>query len=377
MKVLCAIPSTNQMYSGVGRALKELSKRMAGRVEYTFAVDDLNERNVGLLGRFAAEHGMTVLVGSHRVDERGVDPVNEDLGRIVSRGRWDAVELIGFANAATGEAVLDQIGNTTLIYTPHDQPLWTVPMSPEQRERVAEIHRRVMRRADLVLADSPHERTALQAMEPARSHVRYLPLGCDFERFEAGPVDRPPRLLFVGDLNEIRKRFDRVEALLPAIFREWPEYGLVVVGNRSNELGDRLPGSIREKIELKGYISDEELRALYRTSRGLFLLSEVEAFGLPILEAMASGTPVFLSDLATTRSLFGSYSGARFCPRDDREGTLQVVRETLGDWAGWVRRTLADREALEAEFAWGPLAERKTDAIASSWFRRNRWSWSG
>jgi glycosyltransferase involved in cell wall biosynthesis len=375
LRVLCAIPSTNQMYSGVGRAIRELSRRMTDRVEITFAVDDLNARNVSLLGSFALEHGMTVLVGNHRADDRGVDPANEALPGLVASGHWDVIELVGFANAATGSAVLENLGAAALVYTPHDQPLWTVPMSAAQADHVGAVHRRVLDRADLVLADSPHERAALQALTPGRSHVRYLPLGCDFAAFGPGPVDREDRLLFVGDLNEIRKRFDRVAAVFARLLARRPGLRLAVVGNRSDEWAANLPAEIRPSVDLLGYVSETELRWLYATSRGLVLLSEVEAFGLPILEAMARGTPVFLADLETTRSLFGPFASAHFCPADDLVATASLIDSVLGLGDESIHEAIAERDRLRETFDWTHLALAKATEIAAAWSRRAGWKW--
>lgn len=376
MRVLCAMPSTNQMYSGVGRALMELARRMAAEVDYEFTVDDLNRRNVDLLRSFAGPLGMAVHVGRHRFEDDCIDPTNDDLGPIVAQERWDAVELVGFANASVGRTVLRVLGERCLVYTPHDQPLWTVPMSDRQRETVGCVHQRMLERADVVLADSPAERLDLQSRVPHRSHVEFLPLGCDFDAFRAGPAERSPRLLFVGDLNEIRKRFDRVAALVPRIVERWPGLRLAVVGNRSEDVSQRLPAGMRPFVEALGYVSEAELRSLYASSLGLFLLSDVEAFGLPILEAMACGTPVFLSDLESTRGLFGEFPSAHFCPREDEEGTWRVVSAALERPRESVRVALEARAALRARFDWDELARRKTSAVRAAWFRRNRLSWS-
>lgn len=376
MRVLVAMPSTNQMYSGVGRALMELSRRMAGRVAYEFAVDDLNGRNLELLRSFADEHAMPVHVGEHECDPRFVEPRNRDLPGLLDRGDWDAIELVGFANAGTGRAVLSGIGDRVLSYTPHDQPLWTVPMSEDQQANTSQTHRDVIERADVVFADSPHERDELQRLAPGRSHVEFHPLGCSFDEFEAGTVERPLRLLFVGDLNEIRKRFDRVVAVLERLLERFPSLRLMVVGNKSDGMAGRIPRAVRSAIDLRGYVTEAELRGLYRACRGLLLFSEVEAFGLPILEAMACGTSVYLSDLPTTRSLFGAFRSAVFCDVDDLEGTVARIAVGIGGGTRPIAAAIAERAVLRERFEWDRLASRKADALAAAWWRRRRWAWS-
>ncbi|WP_169979987.1 glycosyltransferase family 4 protein [Tautonia rosea] len=375
-RVLIATPTTNQMYSGIGRAIFELSRRLQGRVEFTFAMDDRDPRSLRRVWDFATPLGIPMCVGPHRFESDCVEPLNERLPELIRSSRWDAIELIGFANAATGRAVLDHIDDrTVLCYTPHDQPLWTVPMSPEQEANVAATHRRVIERADLVLADSPAECRALQRLAPRQVNAVTLPLGCDFEAFDLGPLDRPPQLLFVGDLAEIRKRFDRVVQVFEHVVRRSPEFRLVVIGNRSEASADRIPPALRPFVELRGYVSEADLREAYRSSRALLLLSDVEAFGLPILEALVSGTPVLLSRLETTESLFGDCPGTHFCPIDDPEGTLQIVDRLLDQPSIAIAQARADRPRLQPLFDWNALANRKHQLVMSAWGRRNAWAW--
>lgn len=367
LRVLVAVPTTNQMYSGIGRAIVELCRRLRDRAAFTFALDDRDPRSLRRLWEFAAMHRMPIRVGPHRLDPDCVDPTNLDLPAVIRGGDWDAIELVGFANAAVGRDVLEHLDDrTALCYTPHDQPLWTVPMSEAQRVNVAEVHRRVLRRADLVLADSPAEARQLEASGASTFHCLSLPLGCDFDAFDLGPPDRLPQLLFVGDLAEIRKRFDRVVAVFEHVLRSRPDYRLVVIGNRSDSSTDRIPAAIRHAVDLRGYVAEADLRASYGSCRALLLLSDVEAFGLPILEALACGTPVVLGRLETTAGLFGDCPGAHFCPLDDPAGTLAVVDRLLGDWRTAVAAARADRPRLRSAFGWDHLADRKWRALSEA-----------
>jgi glycosyltransferase involved in cell wall biosynthesis len=148
-----------------------------------------------------------------------------------------------------------------------------------------------------------------------------------------------------------------------------------VVGNRSDEWAARLPAEIRPSVDLLGYVSENELRWLYATSRGLVLLSEVEAFGLPILEAMARGTPVFLADLETTRSLFGPFASAHFCPADDVVATASLIDSVLGLGDESIHEAIAERDHLRETFDWTHLARTKATEIAAAWSRRAGWKW--
>jgi glycosyltransferase involved in cell wall biosynthesis len=261
--------------------------------------------------------------------------------------------------------VLRDLGRRVLTYTPHDQPTWTVPMSAEQQARTTDVHRRTLRRADLVLCDSTAERDALRRLVPDPLTCAYLPLGCDFDLFRPGPDLRREQLLFVGDLAEPRKRFDRVLAAFGPLVRERPTLRLVVIGNRSEAARDRVPLDLRHAVTLRGHVSEEELRRAYAESLGLILLSDFEAFGIPILEALASGTPVFLSEQAELRSLFGPYAGVHFCPVEDPSQTLAIIRSVLTRGSHAVVEASRDHPRLRAAFDWDALAARKWERLVT------------
>lgn len=376
MRVLTVMSSSNQMYSGIGRAVFELTRRLMDRIQFEFAIDDLNPRNVEIVRLFAEAREIPLHLGRGRKNDECLDNGNLDLASLLRTGTWDAIECLCWANADTNTSILENIGQTTLIFTPHHQPSWTVPMSPEQIQVTEAVYHKTLRRSDLVLCDSPWERREVGRLVPGLNHASYLPLGCDFRVYPAGKIPRQPQLLFVGDLAEPRKRFDRVLSLMERLLPEWPELRLMVIGNRSETAYDQIPESLRGRCVLRGYTSEEELRTAYAESLGLVLLSEFEAFGIPILESLACGTPVFLSDLAPTRSLFQEFSGAYFCPAEDSQATAGIVRGVLKRGDAAISEAIADRSRLRSRFDWDRLAVEKWMAISASWFRKNGFSWA-
>ncbi len=375
MRTLVVLSSSNQMYSGIGRAVFAFVDELADRVDFEFAIDDLKPRNRDLVLDFARDRGLPVHLGRGQTHKLALDHDNADLGDLIAGGGWDVIETVCFANAATNRTVLDAIDDrVTLVYTPHDQPTWTVPMGPAQAEHLEAVHQAMLERADVVCCDSPHERDQLQRRVPDRSHCSFVPLGCDFRRFKPGRRDRPEQLLFVGDLAEPRKRFDRVLAVLERLVRIRPDVKLVVIGNRSDSALEQIPAALRPVVELRGYVSEADLLAAYAGSAGLMLLSDFEAFGVPILEALACGTPVFLSEQAETRSLFEDCAGARFLPPDDPDEVARHVGEVLAHRAAVVGSVLEDRPRLESRFGWDRGAFLKQRAVSAAWFRRHCWS---
>ena len=116
-------------------------------------------------------------------------------------------------------------------------------------------------------------------------------------------------LLWVGGLQtpDPRKR-------IAALARTPTELPLVLVG-ATRPWAHELPG-----VTLTGFVSDEELAALYSGARALVFPSDDEGFGLPTVEALACGTPVVATDIPVLREVLGER--ATFVDAGDLEGLL-------------------------------------------------------
>ena len=122
MRVLTVLSSSNQMYSGIGRAVFELSDRLQDRVEFEFAIDDLDARNLDLVRDFAEARGIPVHVGRGRKRPEALDNGNEELAALLRRGdgtRWNA--SAGPTPTRTRPSWRAS-GDAALIFTPHHQP---------------------------------------------------------------------------------------------------------------------------------------------------------------------------------------------------------------------------------------------------------------
>ncbi len=99
------------------------------------------------------------------------------------------------------------------------------------------------------------------------------------------------------------------------------------------------------------------LASVYRRSALLLMPSEREGFGLPVLEALACGTPVVASDVAALREV-GGYA-AVYCPLDDLEAWHRTVTRLLDERAQLPAQWTLRREAgirRAAAFSWSRYA---------------------
>ena len=164
------------------------------------------------------------------------------------------------------------------------------------------------RHADLVLCCSQATLDDCLVAGITASRLRHVPLGVDIDRASAADVARvralyrlPERyLLFVGTV-EPRKNLRGLARAVELLEDPIP---LVVAGSRGwGEAGENLVGD----VSFLGYVPNEDLAALYAGALVFCYPSSLEGYGLPVLEAMAQGTPVVTSvDTATEEAAGGA-----------------------------------------------------------------------
>jgi glycosyltransferase involved in cell wall biosynthesis len=108
-----------------------------------------------------------------------------------------------------------------------------------------------------------------------------------------------------------------------------------------------------ERVCFLGYLDDETLAGLYANAVLFVLPSQEEGFGLPALEAMASGTPVIVSDGGALPEL-AREAGMMFC-LSNPDGLSYALRECLSNER--LRHQLKEKGLARAsEFSWQATA---------------------
>jgi glycosyltransferase involved in cell wall biosynthesis len=214
-------------------------------------------------------------------------------------------------------------------------------MSRKDRLVFRAVVPRAVRRAARVLAISERtKRDLVEVYDVAPERVVVTPLGVD-PIFHPSGDGAHAYALFVG---AIQQRKDPLAALDAAGAAALP---LVAVGPEKDAA---LSAELRRRgADVRGYVPKEELAMLYANAACLILPSRYEGFGLPVVEAMASGTPVVATPDAALREVAGD--AAVFAERDELGEAVRRVLEQRERWA-------AAGVARARQFSWAQTAER-------------------
>ncbi|MDO7896555.1 glycosyltransferase family 4 protein [Pseudomonas citrulli] len=178
------------------------------------------------------------------------------------------------------------------------------------------------------------------------------------EVLKAHGVEAGRYFLCVGTL-EPRKNLSlalRAHAGLPESIRQ--AFPLLIVGMggwQQAQLNEELRKALADgHVCLTGYLPDEQVAQLLAGARALIFPSLYEGFGLPVLEAMASGTPVITTRCSAMPEVAGP--AGNYCEPDDHQGVREAMLRLMEDRQHWQAcRTAGLQQA--ALFSWERCAK--------------------
>lgn len=274
---------------------------------------------------------------------------------------------------------LDVLHAPTLLFPPRRQPLvvtihdtvpWTHPETLTPRG--ARWHRamagRAAAHADAITVPTRAVADDLAALLPEaradRVHVLGAGVARDLlaeppaplaERVAAGLPDT-----YVLSLATLEPR-KGLDVLVAALARLGPSAPPLVVAGQPGWGGVDLDGAARAvglaggQVRALGRVADDELAVILRRASVLVAPSRAEGFGLPVVEAMALGTPVIASDIPVLAEVAGG--AAVLVSPGDADALAGAIGDLLADEPG--RRALAEAgRARAARYDWDDVARR-------------------
>jgi phosphatidyl-myo-inositol alpha-mannosyltransferase len=201
------------------------------------------------------------------------------------------------------------------------------------------------------------------------AHARYfdadweiIPNGVDTNFFRPHPpcpaAHTGHELLFLGRLDP-RNGLDTLLSAMPTVLERFPEAHLTIAGDGPlRPLYERMARPAGQQVTFIGRVNGN--RPLYYSRADLYLCPTTKAsFGVTLLEAMACGTPLAVSNITGFRELVGEGSEAVLVPKDDPSAWAAAIIALLGDQRR--RGAMASAGlAKAAAFAWPRVAEQVT-----------------
>jgi glycosyltransferase involved in cell wall biosynthesis len=226
---------------------------------------------------------------------------------------------------------------------------------------------RSLKTADLVISVSSFTARVVQnrlGLDPKRIVV--IPLGIDHQRFRYRDKLRARRLLglpedakivlHVGS-DEERKNVPTLYGIFRKVRRRVPETVLLRVGTTNEAFP---PEDLSKDVRLVEPV-DEVLPYYYNAADIMVFPSLLEGFGIPLLEAMASGTPIVTSRTSSIPEVVGD-SALAFDPQDEAsmaDSSVQLLTD------GAYAMELAQRGLERSKtFSWKICAARTQEAYA-------------
>ncbi|WP_148416290.1 glycosyltransferase family 4 protein [Haloferax sp. KTX1] len=284
MKILQVTPRYPPQSGGVETHVAEISERLVDRGhEVTVLTADAGGDG------FRRERRNGVRIKRYRgVAPDGAMHICPQIMRAVRNADADVVHAHNYHSFPLFFAALG-VGERRFVVTTH----YHGGSASSVRERLLSLYRPfgrwAVRRADAVIAVSEWEREQLARDFDVDATV--IPNGLDVERFtSATPFDRErPYLLTVGRLEE----YKGVQHVIRAM-TDLPEFDLLVAGcgNYAKQLARIVKQEgVEDRVHFLGYVDDTELREIYAGAEVFVTLSEFEAYGMTVAEALSTGTP--------------------------------------------------------------------------------------
>lgn len=292
------------------------------------------------------------------------------------------------------------IRNADLVHYPYFEPFFlSIPFTQKQRLVITvhdltplvfpnqfkkglrgkikwEIQKKLLSRADAIITDSNSSKKDIinfAKVDSSKIHVIYLAAGEEFKQIQTDLVEKMKKkydlpekfVLYVGDVTWNKNLPNLIKAV------EKTGFALVMVGktlidknfDKSNPWNKDLVEvqsmiSNNKKIKVLGYVSTDDLVALYNAAQVFVMPSIYEGFGLPVLEAMSCGCPVVTSKKGSLPEVAGD--AAIYVNPDSIDEIAEEVGKLLKN--DELRGKLSNKGLEQAKkFSWEKTARETVD----------------
>lgn len=244
---------------------------------------------------------------------------------------WEQIDLPLYLKTNSSPLLINLANTAPLFYTNKAVTVYDLAFyhHPEWFSRsFARVYNflipRILKKSRWVFTDSEfikNEMHDIYGIDREKIDVVY---GAPADIFKSVDLMREPFALAVGSIDPRKNLKPLIE-----LFARYPEYRLVVVGQQNRVFASMNLENLPDNISFTGYVSDDELVALYNRASVFVYPSLYEGFGIPPLEAQACGCPVICSKMASLPEVGGD--SVIYCDPYDKEDMTQKIKMILDD----------------------------------------------
>ncbi len=247
---------------------------------------------------------------------------------------------------------------TKVLYTLYDfSYLIEEPNNVQRNQRLLRQTQERINRADFITGISQF------AIDEANKHLDLgnkptlaIPLGCtvnEFPEFNSPKYQPAKPFLFTIGLVQPRKNFH----VLPPLLLD-NDYELVIAGLNEFNYGKEVMEAakkfgVEDRVKLIGPASEEEKYWYYKNCTAFLFPSYAEGFGLPVIEAMYHGKPVFISDRTSLPEVGGD--AAWYFSDFEPDAMRKVFKDGMAEYERLQPREKIKQQA--AKFSWDACAD--------------------
>ena len=254
--------------------------------------------------------------------------------------------------------------NSPFIFTVHDLNHIDRPenSSPLKRLYYRTVLKRACHRAASILTVSEFSRGRIVEWSGVPPE-KVVNVGCGVDpEFHPGvaPYAFPfPYILCVSNRKRHKNEFRLIAAFAQA--RIDAEIRLVLTGESTAELKNYIDRyHVAPRVQFTGMVPDAQLPSLYRSAEALVFPSLYEGFGLPLLEAMACGTPAVTANSSALPEVAGG--AALLVDPNSVEQIAQAMERIVGDSS--LRQQLREKGLARAsQFTWAKTAAKVRELL--------------
>ena len=292
-----------------------------------------------------------------------LQPPRGRLGRLI----WHASAFPRWADQQRADAVflpnifLMPTLQTPCVMTVHDLAHFRVPEKfgrLKGRVQRLQIRRAVKTPKALIAVSEFTKRDLIGFLGVEPSRIQVIAEGGPSPMARSTRTPQTPFLLYVGRVERSKNVEGLIEAFIDSDILRRMKARLVIVGSAGNAEADvrrLIAACADQRVERRGFVSEEALKELYSTCSCFVFPSLAEGFGLVLLEAMAYGAPIIAMNATAVPEVVGD-AGILIDP-EQPDGLRNAMEKVTVDAA--LRADLSQRgyDRLR-QFSWDQAAQR-------------------